>query len=176
MPFTPYHMGPGILLKAVLQGSFSLLIFGWTQVVMDLQPLLVLLTGKGQLHGFTHTLVGATLIALFCAVTGKYLSQFALGLLPTDGHAATSIRWWAAVLSGFIGSYSHVVIDSIMHADVTPFAPYSTASPLLGSLSVSTLHRLCLYSGLLGTALFIAVNYLLVRWHGAAGDRRSVRR
>ncbi len=24
MPFTPFHMGPGIFIKAILQGSFSL--------------------------------------------------------------------------------------------------------------------------------------------------------
>lgn len=41
-------MGPGLLIKALLQGSFSLLVFGWAQIVMDLQPLLVLLTGEGH--------------------------------------------------------------------------------------------------------------------------------
>lgn len=32
MPFTPFHMGPGLLVKALLQGSFSLMVFGWTQI------------------------------------------------------------------------------------------------------------------------------------------------
>ncbi len=39
MPFTPFHMGPGLLIKAVLQGAFSLMVFGWAQIVMDIQPL-----------------------------------------------------------------------------------------------------------------------------------------
>ncbi len=38
MPFTPIHMGSGILIKLMLQGSFSLMVFGWTQIVMDIQP------------------------------------------------------------------------------------------------------------------------------------------
>jgi hypothetical protein len=38
MPFTPFHMGPGLLMKVGLQGSFSLMVFGWTQVLIDLQP------------------------------------------------------------------------------------------------------------------------------------------
>ena len=42
MPFTPLHMGPGILIKSLLQGCFSLMVFGWTQIVMDIQPLLVM--------------------------------------------------------------------------------------------------------------------------------------
>lgn len=38
MPFTPIHIGPEIFIKAHLQGSFSLMVFGWTQVIMDIQP------------------------------------------------------------------------------------------------------------------------------------------
>ena len=41
MPFTPFHMGPGILIKSLLQGAFSLMVFGWAQIVMDIQPLFV---------------------------------------------------------------------------------------------------------------------------------------
>lgn len=53
MPFTPFHMGPGIAIKAVLRGSFGLMVFGWTQILMDIQPLIVLISGQGQLHGFS---------------------------------------------------------------------------------------------------------------------------
>ena len=45
MPFTPFHMGIGIFTKSILQGSFSLMVFGWAQIVMDIQPLVVLITG-----------------------------------------------------------------------------------------------------------------------------------
>ncbi len=44
MPFTPIHMGPGILIKSILQGSFSLMVFGWTQIAMDIQPFIVLIS------------------------------------------------------------------------------------------------------------------------------------
>lgn len=59
MPFTPIHLCPGIFIKAILQSSFSFMVFGWTQIIMDIQPLVVLITGEGHLHGFTHTYVGA---------------------------------------------------------------------------------------------------------------------
>ena len=75
VPFTPFHMGPGILLKAVLQGSFSLMVFGWAQIIMDVQPLIVLLSGEGHLHGFTHTYLGATLIGAVSAITGKHAAE-----------------------------------------------------------------------------------------------------
>lgn len=71
MPFTPIHIGPGILVKAILQSSFSSMVFCWPQIAMDIQPLVVMVTGKGHLHGFTHTYVGAILIAVITALTGK---------------------------------------------------------------------------------------------------------
>ncbi len=39
VPFTPIHMGPGMLVKPVLQERFSLMMFGWSQIMMDIQPL-----------------------------------------------------------------------------------------------------------------------------------------
>ena len=162
MPFTPFHMGPGILAKATLQGSFSLMVFGWSQIVMDIQPLVAIVTGEGKLHGFTHTYMGSTLIAIFSAVTGKYLSQWILSAISSRA-GGINIRWWAAFLSAFIGSYSHVVLDSIMHTDMEPFFPFTQANELLGLISVSTLHKLCVYSGLVGAVAYFAVNHLLSR-------------
>jgi membrane-bound metal-dependent hydrolase YbcI (DUF457 family) len=156
MPFTPIHMGPGILVKSVLQGSFSLMVFGWTQIVMDIQPLIVMLSGSGHLHGFTHTYIGAILIALFSALTGKYLAELGLKILRITNNPV-KILWRVAVLSAFIGSFSHVLLDSIMHIDVEPFFPFAQENSLHGLLSISALHQFCLYSGLAGAAIYYAV-------------------
>ena len=164
MPFTPFHMGPGILVKGLLQGSFSLMVFGWCQVIMDIQPLVAIVTGVGRLHGYTHTYVGATLIAVFSAVTGKYISQWALVVLSNGAQRGITIQWWVAFLSAFIGSYSHVILDSIMHLDMEPLAPYSSSNGLLGLVSVAALHKFCVYSGLVGASVYFAVSYLLARY------------
>jgi hypothetical protein len=58
-------MGTGILIKALLQCSFSLMVFGWSQIVMDLQPLWVLLNGNGHIHGFSHILLVGHYLQLF---------------------------------------------------------------------------------------------------------------
>ena len=159
MPFTPLHMGPGIFIKASLQGSFSLMVFGWTQIVMDIQPLVVILSGKGHLHGFTHTYIGAVLIALLSALTGKYLSEHGLKLLGIAKDDSINIRWPVCFLSAFIGSFSHVLLDSIMHADVEPLFPIDLTNQLHGLVSIPTLHKFCLYSGLLGAGI-----YYLICW------------
>lgn len=168
MPFTPFHLGPGIAIKALLQSSFSLMVFGWSQILMDLQPLLVLLTGEGHLHGFSHTWIGATLLALVATLTGKYLSEIGLYVLGLNRQWQVRIAWWVAALSAFIGTFSHVLLDSVMHADMVPGAPLFTGNPLLGRVSLSVLHQFCLYTGVLGGVLF-----WLVDWRSRCRQRRS---
>ena len=158
MPFTPIHMGPGIFIKSLLHGSFSLLVFGWTQIVMDIQPLVVLITGEGHLHGFTHTYLGAILLALFSGYSGKYLSE--LGLKIIGVHTIT-IKWLVSFISAFIGAFSHVLIDSAMYSDLQPFYPFTNTNELLGVVSVVTLHKICMYSGLAGAIIYFSINWKL---------------
>lgn len=162
MPFTPFHMGPGILIKAILQGSFSLMVFGWSQIIMDLQPLWVLINGHGHLHGFSHTFVGATLLAIFSALTGKYLSELGLKIIGISKTGnIIEISWFISFTSAFVGCFSHVVLDAIMHSDVEPFYPFTLSNQFLGALSVANLHKLCLYSGLVGTVIYYVTQWRL---------------
>ena len=153
MPFTPFHMGPGLLVKAALQKRFSLMMFGWSQVVMDVQPLTVMLAGQGHMHGFTHTYLGALSIAVVSAPTGKHLAEFGLKRCGLSRHLP--ITWRVAFLSTFIRTFSHVMLDSVMHADLQPFAPWRLDNPLLGYISVAHLHWFCLGAGLVGFALYL---------------------
>ncbi|MBL1277849.1 MAG: DUF4184 family protein [Ectothiorhodospiraceae bacterium] len=172
MPFTPFHMGPGFLVKSILQGAFSLMVFGWAQIVMDIQPLFVLVTGNGHLHGFSHTYLGATLLAIFSALSGKYLSELGLKVFGITNKLTSNdqpennpqnnpqnIRWRVSFLSAFIGTYSHVILDSIMHSDIRPFSPFSTENTLLTLINVQLLHQFCIYSALIGAIIYYSVQY-----------------
>lgn len=160
MPFTPFHMGSGIFIKAILQGSFSLMVFGWSQIVMDLQPLWVLLNGHGHLHGFSHTFIGGSLLAVISALSGKYLSEFGLIILKiSKASQPIKISWLVAFISAFVGCFSHVILDGIMHSDVQPFYPVTLNNPMLGYVSVASLHKFCLYTGLFGGAIFYLVQW-----------------
>lgn len=152
MPFTPLHMGAGILVKAVLRQRFSLVVFGASQIAIDIQPLLVMLTNKGELHGFSHTLVGAALIALLCGCLGKPIGESFLRLMREPHYLP--ISWRVSFFSAFVGTYSHVFIDSIMHADVTPFWPFSPASPLHGIISIEALHVGCVLGAVVGGLIY----------------------
>ena len=177
MPFTPFHMGPGLAIKAIAGRHFSLMIFGFSQVAIDLEPLVRILRGDVVLHGFTHTYVGATLVALGAMVIGRPICETVVRSWTPDPRVpllsslrgSGRISWAAAATGAFIGTYSHVVLDSIMHADMRPFSPWSDASPLLGIVSVVGLHVACLLSGVLGALLVLAL--LAVR-RGTPSDGR----
>lgn len=173
MPFTPLHMGPGIVIKALLQGSFSLMVFGWAQIIMDIQPLVVLFTGEGHLHGFSHTYVGATLLAIISALSGKYLSEFGLIILKISKRQnPIQIGWKIVFISAFIGTYSHVILDSIMHADIEPLNPFSSHNALFKAISISLLHKFCIISGLVGAGIYYAVQYYLGKKYGTRYENR----
>lgn len=160
MPFTPFHMGPGVLIKSLMCGSFSLMVFGWTQIVMDLQALFVLIRGEGNMHGVSHTYAGAVVLSVLSAATGKYLAPFGLWVLRVAPTMRTVIPWRVAFVSAFIGGLSHVLLDSIMHGDVRPFYPFTDANGLWRVISVGALHEFCLYTGLVGAAVYFAVGWL----------------
>lgn len=135
------------------------MVFGWSQIIMDIQPLIVLMSGEGHLHGFSHTYVGASLLAIFSGVTGKYLSELGLKILRLDFSFPINISWAVSFASAFVGCFSHVLLDSVMHADIEPFFPITLQNDFLGIISVQALHKFCLYSGLLGVALFYGIGY-----------------
>lgn len=78
MPFTPFHMGPGLAVKAESGRHFSLMVFGFSQVMIDIEPLVRIIRGDAMVHGFTHTYLGATLIAVLSVVVGRPVCQFFL--------------------------------------------------------------------------------------------------
>ena len=128
---------------------------------MDIQPLIVMITGSGHLHGLSHSFVGASLIAVFSGLTGKYLSEVGLTILRIGREKPVNILWTVAFLSAFIGSYSHVVLDGIMHTDLEPFFPLIVDNFFLDLLTIEQLHKLCLYSGLLGAGVYYGVRQWL---------------
>jgi hypothetical protein len=168
MPFTPFHMGAACAVKAVAGDSFSLLVFGLAQVAMDVQPLVYLLKGEGIYHGFSHTLLGATLVAVGAVVIGKPICQWLLNVWKPDPadpflrwlRGKAILSWKATILAALVGAYSHVFLDSFVSGDVYPFAPYSQASPLYGLISMGSLYLLLIGTGLLGI-LGMVIVYLV---------------
>ena len=168
MPFTPFHLGPGAVFKAVGGDRFSFMVFGGSQVLIDLEPGLRLMTESVPLHGFTHTLIGALLIGTFAGVIGKPISERVLYGMDIPCHGVT---WTVSFMSAYIGTVSHVILDAIMHWDVKLAYPFALSNPLLGLISDGWLNLLCLACGVLGIAGLVGRTW--ANWK--EGEEKAVR-
>lgn len=149
MPFTPFHLGPGAAFKAIGGRHFSFMVFGGAQVLMDIEPLVRIYQEAPILHGYTHTLAGALCIGIVATLTGKPISTFVLRRLRIPHYPLT---WTAATAGALLGTFSHVILDAMMHADMQPWWPFSRENQLLGVVSMSSLHLGCVAAGLIGGA------------------------
>jgi hypothetical protein len=144
MPFTPFHFGPGALVHAVAPRHVSFLAFCGANVLMDTEPLYFMLTGQEPLHRFFHTYVGATLVMAATVALFLLALRVAARLRLPDTFGWQSLTRRAVLGGAAAGSYSHIVLDSVMHADIRPWAPFSPANALYGLISIETLQTLCL--------------------------------
>ena len=79
------------------------------------------------------------------------------GCAPAESRVALSnlergrqVSLGQVALGAASGAYSHVVLDSVMHGDMQPLAPFASTNALLGVVSLRTLHLSCLVLGALG--------------------------
>lgn len=165
MPFTPFHMGPALALKAVSGRYFSVLVFGIAQVAMDIEPLIGMIRDADVLHGWSHSYVGATVIGILVAIIAPPLCRLILARWNSELEhhgvgwlgSPSTIGWVPAVTGAFFGTYSHVALDSIMHLDITPLSPWSKSNELWGVLSISELHAVCVAAGVFGVAAWFTL-------------------
>ncbi len=148
MPFTPFHFGPGAAIHAVAPKHISFLAFGASNVLIDIEPLYFILTHQYPLHRFFHTYIGALLIA--AATVALYLGArwFAARFWLPNLLGWRHIGLVPVALGATIGTVSHIVLDSIMHQDIAPLAPFSDANRLLHSVTLDKLHLACAACGL----------------------------
>lgn len=158
MPFTPFHLGPGLLIKGLIPDRFSLSMFVLANVAMDVEPLYHLWRDDTQLHGFTHTLFGAGLIGVGSALLGRVAVRQAWRLYERWSANADSpfqITWSQAWLGALIGTFSHLLMDVVMHTDMHPFAPFSEANPLLNISNTENVYLGCVVTGMIGMLIIL---------------------
>ncbi len=158
MPFTPFHLGPGLLIKGLIPGRFSLSMYALANVAMDVEPLFHMLNDDAQLHGATHTLLGAGIIGVGTALWGRIAIRRAWRLFERWSANAgrpfsiTSVQAWA---SAMIGTFSHVLMDAVMHADMHPFLPFTDANPWLDISCTEHVYLGCVLAGMVGMLLIL---------------------
>lgn len=157
MPATPFHFGPGLLVKAAAPRQFSVAAYSVAQIVIDLESGYHLLRGDYPVHRQAHTFLLGGLIGLLC---GLIVSRLGVRLLrPRDAipeALGAEFRMPIAAMSGIFGGVFHSVLDGLMHPDMRPFRPFTDANPLYGLVSVRAVYLFCIITGLIGAALLLA--------------------
>ena len=150
MPITPFHFGPGAVLHAVAPRHVSFLAFCAANVLIDVESLYNLVNQRHPVHAFFHTYVGANFVIVAVVILFAAARWFAVRLWLPNILRWRDLSFHQVVVGAALGAYSHVVLDSVMHSDIRPLAPFSSANALLGALSLSMLHIACVVLGLLG--------------------------
>jgi membrane-bound metal-dependent hydrolase YbcI (DUF457 family) len=138
MPFTPYHFGPSGFVGLVFRKYLDLPVLLLANVILDIE---VLIFHGWPVHRYAHTLlIGAGIGLLWGLLAyplkglfGKLMNLFRLPYKP---------RLWKMVVSGVLGVWFHVLIDSIYHFDVRLFWPHR-AKPLYNFLSQQQVKLVC---------------------------------
>ncbi len=168
MPLTPFHMGAALIVKPGLNKHFSLITFGIAQIAMDIEPGIGMLTGAEVLHGPSHTIVGALVIALLVMLVSPGICDFLLKrwnkeVLHYKLHwmaEALPVSKDAVIFGAFFGTLSHVLLDSLMHHDMRPLFPFSDANPLVGLITHDEIYQLCTIAGVLGAMAWITFHWI----------------
>jgi hypothetical protein len=157
MPATPFHLGPGLLIKAAAPRQFSMAAYSLAQVVIDVESGFYSMRGEYPVHRDMHTVVIGGMLGL---LSGLIVSRVGAWLArPRDvvGEAlAAEYRLWIAVPSGIFGGMFHAVLDGLMYSDIRPFRPFSGANPLYGLVSVRMVYLFCVVTAVIGAALLLA--------------------
>jgi Predicted membrane-bound metal-dependent hydrolase (DUF457). len=163
MPVTPFHFGPGTLLKACAPRAVSLTAFVISQVLIDIEPGYHLFWGGWPLHREVHSLPVSGLVGIFAGMavwlSGRRFRP------STNAVIRSEVDLWSALAGGLIGGLSHPLLDAIMHSDLQPFWPVSAANPLLAVMGLGYLHVLCVVSGVAGAAI-LGIRFHLARKAG----------
>jgi hypothetical protein len=157
MPFTPYHVGPGLLLKAVMPRHFSLAAFTATQIAVDLEPAWHLLRHERPAHGPAHSLLVAAAIGVAVGAALRVLARAEAEREPAGPAAArrrpglrSEFSLTGALAGGLLGALTHVLLDATTNADVPLLWPGGNGNPLLGLATSGALRADCVLAGVVG--------------------------
>ena len=176
MPITPFHFGPAAAAKAISPKYFSFLVFGFSQLIIDAEPAFYIARGDWPVHRFLHTYLGASLVAVIAVAVGRPVAGMVIRVWNQHLHPfwrpwleiSPRIPLVAALSGALFGTYSHVLLDSVMWSDIRPFAPWFDRNILLGLMPVAHLYMLSGGLGVLG-----GLTLLMLGRRRAAANRKG---
>ncbi len=158
MPFTPFHLGPALAIGLPLRRYIHVPTFVVANVIVDLEPLLVLVLNlQYPLHGYLHTFVGALALGLALGYA-MYVSERWLGSLWRKMVLVPeTLGLRAFIMAGISGTLLHVLLDSPLYHDIKPLYPISL-NPLYSPSLTPLIYRACVFTAIAGLTYYF---YLL---------------
>ncbi|MEM3377649.1 MAG: hypothetical protein QXV09_06235 [Candidatus Bathyarchaeia archaeon] len=141
----------GLLLYAV----FDFPTFLIANVLPDIEPFAVLFFSiRGYpLHGFFHSYIGATILALALAFCMYFLRGFS-GKVMMAFRLQQRSSFKKIIFAAFAGSYFHVFLDSFLYSEMMPFYPLQVnVFSAYGNSTV--IYVFCVVTALLGITLYL---------------------
>jgi membrane-bound metal-dependent hydrolase YbcI (DUF457 family) len=166
MPFTPYHVGPALLIGFLLYPFLDVPTFVIANIVIDMEPLLVILLGLPQpLHGPFHSLTLSVPVALLLSFLIHGFRRFTRPIvvarrLPQNPDFRDILK------TSVIGVWVHVLLDAFMYPEMRLFYPLP-GNPLLGLVPPKTITTFCLASFVLSLPVYLVRALLVERLGGA---------
>jgi len=99
--------------------------------------------------------VGAAVAAAITIALYLFMRRLARSTPLPDLFEWQQLTLAPVIVGALLGSYSHIILDGMMHADMRPFAPWSDANPFLRAVSLGTLHWACVILGIAGVLLWL---------------------
>jgi membrane-bound metal-dependent hydrolase YbcI (DUF457 family) len=155
VPVTPFHFGPGVLFHAAAPRRVSFIAFVAANCITDVESIYNVLSENFPVHRFLHTFVGAAVVAAMTLALFMFMLRLSRSMPLPDWFEWQQLTIPPVIVGALLGSYSHIVLDGIMHADMRPLAPWSDANPFLHAVSLSSLHWACLISGVAGVLIWL---------------------
>jgi len=157
VPFTPFHLGPALLFGLAFSSAFDLLTLLIASVIPDVEPFCIILFDlSGPSHGFFHSYVGSSILAVLVAV-GVHLLRDVLTNVMLKFQVSQKSSFKKILFTSFVGVYSHVFLDSLLYRWMKPLYPLQ-GNPfvdLIPNIADRTVYGFCSISFILGIILYL---------------------
>ena len=170
MPFTPYHFGPSGFIGLAFRKWIDIPVFVLANVIVDLEVLVIRLLSAGwPIHRYIHTLLIGAAAGIIWAMAAwpmrnvfkKIMQILRIPYEPT---------LWKMLVSGILGVWLHVSIDSIYHWHVRLFWP-SKVKPLYELVTKQQVQTICLV--LLIPALILYILTVIQSWKRVGAEKAA---
>jgi membrane-bound metal-dependent hydrolase YbcI (DUF457 family) len=142
MPVTPFHFGPSALIGLPLKRWIDIPVFVLANVVVDFEPLAVMVFRLDYpLHRYFHTFLIGGIVGLLWGLAAypfRPVWRFLMELVGLPYQPTLP----KMMISGMLGIWLHVIIDSMYHNSMNPFFPI-TGNPFYGIISYSLVVSVC---------------------------------